>query len=116
MKKFLLFILALIALIVLVANIGPMIFLGASLFLLYVIFKQFMKSTSTGGKVMWVILGLIVLSIAVSNLYALIGIAAAYCLYVLYKKCNNEKEITFNKPGSDDPFTNFERQWADLNK
>ena len=43
MKKFLLFLLGLIALGVVIANLGPMILLGVSLVLLYVVFRQFMK-------------------------------------------------------------------------
>lgn len=115
MKKFLLFIVALIAIGVLLANLGPMILLGASVWLLYVVFKQFMKSDSTAGKIGWVVLGLIILSIAVSNIYAVIGLAAAYVLYIIYKKWTSKKddEEVFK---SDDPFTNFERQWAEMNK
>ncbi|MYL60435.1 flagellar basal body rod protein, partial [Virgibacillus halodenitrificans] len=37
MKKFLLFVAGLIALFVLIANIGPMILLGLSIWLLYVV-------------------------------------------------------------------------------
>ncbi|MCA0971169.1 flagellar basal body rod protein [Halobacillus litoralis] len=113
MKKFLLFLAGLVALTILLANLGPMILLGVSVWLLYVVFKQFMKSESTAGKIAWVVLGLIILSVAVSNIYAVIGLAAAYGLYWIYKNWTGKKE-TVTK--SDDPFTNFERQWADLNK
>ncbi|WP_096438262.1 flagellar basal body rod protein [Alteribacter populi] len=116
MNKFLLFVGGLIALFVLLANLGPMILLAVSAYLLYVIFKQFVKSESTVGKIMWVIVGLIVLSIGVANIYALLGVVALYVLYVIYKKWKEDKEVTFDKPVNDDPFTNFERQWAELNK
>ncbi|MFA9555968.1 flagellar basal body rod protein [Evansella sp. AB-rgal1] len=114
MKKFLLFVLALIAVVVLLANLGPMILLGVSIYLLYVIFKQFVKSESMLGKIAWVVLGLIVLSMATANLYAVIGLVALYFLYILVKNVKEDKEIEFSKPESDDPFTNFERQWKEL--
>ncbi|RWZ58841.1 flagellar basal body rod protein [Halobacillus fulvus] len=115
MKKFLLFIAALVALAILLAHLGPMILLGVSVWLLYVVFKQFMKSGSTAAKIGWVVVGLIILSIAVSNIYAVIGVAAAYVLYLIYKNwTGRSKEETFTK--TDDPFTNFEKQWAELNK
>lgn len=117
MKKFLLFILALVAIFVLLANLGPMIFLGLCVYLLYVIFKKFMKSDSIVGKVIWVLIGLFVLSLATSNLYAVIGLVAAYFLYTLFKNWKDEEqEITFNKREESDPFTNFERQWHEITK
>ncbi|WP_416151377.1 flagellar basal body rod protein [Salipaludibacillus sp. HK11] len=121
MKTFLMFLLAMVALFIFLANLGPLILLGISVFLLYLIFKQFAKATSTGAKVMWVILGLIVLSMTISNVFAIVGLLALYLLYVVFK---NEKE-TPQSPSTgssstthtkSDPFTNFERQWAELNK
>jgi lia operon protein LiaI len=116
MKKFLIFLLAIAALFILLANIGPLILLGVCVYLLYVIFKKFVKSDSMAGKVIWVLLGLFVLSVALSNIYAVIGLAALYFLYVLFRNNGKEEEIIFNKPSESDPFTNFERQWADMNK
>ncbi|MFC7319499.1 flagellar basal body rod protein [Halobacillus campisalis] len=115
MKKFLLFVAALIALAVLLANLGPMILLGVSVWLLYVVFKQFTKSESTAGKIGWVILGLIILSVAVSNIYAVVGLAAAYAIYWIYKNWTSTKAED-TQVQSNDPFTNFEKQWAELNK
>ncbi|CDQ18688.1 lia operon protein LiaI [Halobacillus karajensis] len=115
MKKFLLFLAGLIALAVLLANLGPMILLGVSVWLLYIVFKQFMKSDSTAGKIGWVVVGLITLSIAVSNIYAVIGVAAAYALYWIFKNWTSKKE-DIQPTRSEDPFTNFEHQWAELNK
>ncbi|MDQ0256499.1 lia operon protein LiaI [Evansella vedderi] len=114
MKKFMLFVLSLIAIFILLANLGPMVFLGLCIYLLYIIFKKFIKAESIVAKVAWVLIGLLVLSMATSNLYAIIGLVAAYFLYTLYKNWNDnnrEEEIIFNKTSaSDDPFTNFERQ------
>ncbi|MYL36687.1 flagellar basal body rod protein [Halobacillus litoralis] len=115
MKKFLLFLAGLTALGLLLANLGPMILLGASVWLLYIVFKQFVKSDSTAGKIGWIVVGLIVLSIAVSNVYAVVGVAAAYVLYWIYKNWTSRTQNSTSEKG-DDPFTNFEREWADLNK
>lgn len=117
MAKFLLFIGGLIAFFVLLANLGPMVIFGLSIWLLYIVFKQFMKSDSTAGKIGWVIVGLLVLSITLSNIYALIGVAAIYALYLIYKswKGNDDSSVVYEKK-SDDPFTNFEKEWADLNR
>ncbi len=117
MAKFLLFIGGLIAFFVLLANLGPMVIFGLSIWLLYIVFKQFMKSDSTAGKIGWVIVGLLVLSITLSNIYALIGVAAIYALYLIYKswKGTDDSSVIYEKK-SDDPFTNFEKEWADLNR
>lgn len=53
-----------------------------------------MESTTTGSKILWIILGLIVLSMAAAHSYAIIGLLALYILYVLYKKWKEEEEIT----------------------
>ncbi|WP_181347652.1 flagellar basal body rod protein [Thalassobacillus sp. CUG 92003] len=119
MKKFLIFLAGLVALMVLLANLGPMILLAVGIWLLYVVFKQFLKSESTAGKIGWVVVGLIVLSVTISNIYAVIGVAAAYVLYVIYKKWRMDKASSVDEPAEprrNDPFTNFERQWAELNK
>ncbi|RKQ35513.1 flagellar basal body rod protein [Oceanobacillus halophilus] len=116
MKKFMLFVGGLVALIILLANLGPMVLLGLSLWLLYVIFKKFVRSDSTAGKVGWIILGLFIASIAFSNIYAVIGLAAAYALYLIYKNWNKEDDPMVHVMEDDDPFTNFEREWAELNK
>ncbi|KGX87612.1 lmo0954 family membrane protein [Pontibacillus marinus] len=115
MKQFLWFIAGLVALAVLVANLGPMIMLAAGVWLLYVIFKQFMKTDSTAKKILWVILGFVVLSFTVSNIYAVVGVAAAYVLYIIYKKWRRNDGIGTEET-QDDPFVNFEKQWAELNK
>lgn len=116
MKKFMLFIGGLVALFILLANLGPMILLGLSIWLLYVIFKKFAKSDSTAGKIGWVILGLIVLSITFSNIFAVIGVAAAYVLYLVITNWKKEDDDpVVHEMKDDDPFTNFERQWAEIN-
>ncbi|WP_078579647.1 lmo0954 family membrane protein [Salipaludibacillus agaradhaerens] len=112
MKTFLLFIAAIIALGILLINIGPLIMFVVGGFLLYIIFKKFVKAQSTGAKVMWVVLGLIVLSMTISNVFGLIGLVALYVLYQLFKK----EKAPDHSANHDDPFTNFENQWANITK
>ncbi|MBP2241915.1 lia operon protein LiaI [Cytobacillus eiseniae] len=117
MKKFGLLLAGGIAALVLLTNLGPMIGLAISVAILYVVFKQFLKEDSMLGKVGWGILGGIVLMGTASNIPAIIGIAAAYILYLVYKKWNDSKTVTFEeKFEENDPFTNFEKQWTELNK
>ncbi|WP_453991674.1 lmo0954 family membrane protein [Bacillus nitroreducens] len=114
MKKFGLFILGGIAAIVLLSQVGPMIGLAISLAILYFAFKQFMKTNSTFGKVLWAVIGVIALTATASNIPAILGVVAAYILYVVIRKWKNEKHEVVSE--SSDPFTNFEKQWAELNK
>lgn len=112
-----LFLLGLVAMFILLANIGPMALLALSVWLLYVVFKKFIKSDSTVGKIGWAVVGLIVLSITFSNLFAVIGVACVYVLYLIYKNWNKEESSVVSVVEEDnDPFTNFERQWAELNR
>ncbi|MEC5425003.1 flagellar basal body rod protein [Virgibacillus sp. C22-A2] len=117
MKKFMLFIGGLAAFFILLANLGPMILLGIGVWLLYAVFKRFMKSGSTTGKIGWFVVGLLVMSIVLSNVYAVIGVVAAYVLYVIFKNWKKETNdpVVQVTDENDDPFTNFERQWAEFN-
>src|SRR5690625_2776453 len=112
-----LFVAGLAAFFGLLVNLGPMVLLGVSIWLLYIVFKQLMKSDSTAGKVAWVVVGLFVLGIALSNIYAVLGLVAAYALYAIFKNWKkDEKDPVVQVVEDDDPFTNFERQWAELNR
>jgi len=104
----------LIALVVLLHMIGPMALLSLSILLLYFVFKKFMASNSLGGKIGWTLVGVLLLMLAISNLYAIIGLAAAYALYAIYK--NWRKQDQTIETVKNDPFTNFEKEWHDLNK
>jgi lia operon protein LiaI len=112
MKKFGLFIIGLIALMVVLANVGPLISLAICLVVLYFCFKQFMKSESTGARIAWAIISIIMLMSAISHFPAVLGLVAAYVLYLVYKKWNKKNEVIVE---DSDPFINFERQWKDLN-
>lgn len=111
MGKFGLFIAGGIAAIVLLSTIGPMLGLALSLFILYFIFKQFLKTKTKKGKIGFGILGLIVLMASLHNIPAVIGVLAAYVLYLVYKKWNGNKSETVKE---EDPFVNFEKQWNDI--
>lgn len=114
MKKFGLLIAGGIAAIIMLHTIGPMIGLLVSLVLLYFIFKKFLKAETTGGKIGFVIIGLIVLNVTIHHVPALIGVAAAFVLYLVYKKWNETKRNT--RKEENDPFVNFENQWNEIMK
>ncbi|MEQ2529641.1 flagellar basal body rod protein [Robertmurraya yapensis] len=113
MKKFGLLLLGVIAASILIANVGPIVGLIVSLTILYFVFKQFLKTESVGGKIALGILGVFLLLTAASNAPAIIGVAAAYVLYIVYKKWNGTKKVIRD---DNDPFQNFEKQWSELNK
>jgi lia operon protein LiaI len=112
MKKFGLLLAGGIAAIILLSTIGPMVGLLVGLVLLYFIFKQFLKTKSTGKKIGLGIIGFIVLIASIHNAPAIIGVVAAYVLYLVYKKWNEKKYTTVKEES--DPFVNFEKQWNEL--
>jgi lia operon protein LiaI len=114
MKKFGLLLAGGIAAIVLLSTLGPMIGLVIGLAALYYIFKQFLKTESTGGKIGLGVIGFFVLMASIHNAPAIIGVVAAYVLYLVYKNWNSSKRFTVKEES--DPFINFEKQWNELNK
>ncbi|MDP4087323.1 MAG: flagellar basal body rod protein, partial [Bacillota bacterium] len=108
MKKFGLLVAGGIAAIVLLSTIGPMVGFAISLILLYFIFKKFLKAETKKRKIGLGILGLVVLVAAVHNIPAVIGVLAAYILYLVYKKWN-ENKFEKVKVKEEDPFVNFEK-------
>lgn len=113
MKKFGLLLIGGVAAIVLLHNLAPMIALVLSLAILYLVVKQFLKTDSILLKIGWGILGFMALMASAANIPAVLGLAAAYILYVVYKNWN--KPTTVIKE-DDDPFVNFEKQWSQLKK
>jgi lia operon protein LiaI len=113
MKKFGLLVAGGIAAIVLFSTIGPIVGLAVSLLVLYFAFKKFMKTDSTMKKIGWATMGLIALIVIAHNVPAILGVVAAYVLYVIYKKWNQPKAEVIVKD-SNDPFVNFEKQWNEL--
>ncbi|MGX6444766.1 lmo0954 family membrane protein [Neobacillus sp. K501] len=114
MKKFGLLLAGGIAAIILLSTLGPMIGLVIGLAVLYYIFKQFLKTESTGAKIGLGIIGFFVLMASIHNAPAIIGVVAAYVLYLVYKNWNRSKHTTIKEES--DPFVNFEKQWNELNK
>ncbi|RTQ89368.1 ABC transporter permease [Lysinibacillus telephonicus] len=117
MKKLLILLVGVIAAIVALCMTGPLIGLAFSALLIYLGMHYYVKAKSVFTKVLWVVIGLIGVFSAISNVPALVGLAALILLYVLYKKWNNE-EVSFStlKVKENDPFTNFENEWAKLTK
>ncbi|WP_066188267.1 MULTISPECIES: lmo0954 family membrane protein [Gracilibacillus] len=92
MKTFLIVSLAIIAGIVLLTNLGSIIMLAISVLIAYYGVKKFILADTTGSKVGWAIVVLIGVSMSLSNIPALIGIAALVVLYYAYKKYQEEKQ------------------------
>lgn len=63
-------------------------------------------------KVGWSLLGLVALIIVAHNVPAILGVVAAYVLYIVYKKWNQAKTVIVKE--SNDPFVNFENQWNEI--
>lgn len=115
MKKFGLLLIGGFAAMVLLSNLGPLVGLAVSLLILYFILKQFLKTKSTGAKIGWAILGMVVLMATANNIPAIIAIAAAVVLYLVYKKWNQVDEVVHEtSSASSDPFVNFENEWSKL--
>jgi lia operon protein LiaI len=51
---------------------------------------------------------------SIHNAPAIIGVVAAYVLYLVYKNWNSSKKTVVKEES--DPFVNFEKQWNELNK
>jgi lia operon protein LiaI len=112
MKKFGLLLAGGIAAIVLIANVGPIVGLALSVLIMYYSFKQFIRTDSTFKKIIWALIGLAAFSATISNFPAIIGLVALYVIYVIYKNWKKDDIIIEEK--SNDPFTNFEREWSQL--
>lgn len=112
MKKFGLVLAGGIAAMILLSTLGPMVGLLISLALLYFTYKQFLKAESTGGKIAIGIIGVIFLMASISNAPAIIGVVAAYILYLVIKNWNSGKRTVIKEEA--DPFVNFEKQWNEL--
>ncbi len=114
MKKFGLFIAGAVALLILLANLAPLFVLAVTLWLSYLVFREFLKAGSTGGKIGWALIGLVLLSTSIANIPSLLAIVAAIVLYFVYKSWNGQKEVASDE--QQDPFSNFEKEWERLNK
>lgn len=119
MKKFGLIALGSIAGIVALVNLGSLLGLALSALLVFAGMHYYLKGGSTFRKVLWVAVGIIGLLTAVANVPGFIGILAILGLWLVIRKWNNQS-LSFSTSSADlpssDPFTNFERQWKELNK
>jgi len=95
MKKFLLMMAAIIAAIVLISNVGSLIFFVISIALAYYGIRKFIMAETTGMKFWWVIVILIGFSMSLSNIPALIALAALVALYYIYKNWNEEEKVQY---------------------
>lgn len=116
MKKFFLYSAGFVAAIIALCLLAPVAGLLISGALLAAGLHYYTKSTSTFGKVMSLVVALAGLVSALSNIPGFIGLVAIGILYYIYKTRKNEKVEIFTNTKEDDPFTNFEREWANLTK
>ncbi len=113
MKNLGIIIIAIIAGFIVIGNLGSILVLAITLGGLYFVFKQYLKAADRNGKIIWGIIGLIILMVAISNLPAFIGLAAMALLYYLYM---NYKEEKTEKVNNEDPFKKFEKEWEELSR
>lgn len=116
MKKLFLLTAGVIAAITALCMIGPIISIGLSAAITLVAMHYYIKSTSTGVKAIWLIIGIFAVLSVIGNIPGVIGLVALAVVYVIYKKWNKE-ELNWNmKSNENDPFTNFEAEWSKLTK
>lgn len=113
MNKFWMITLGIIAGIIVLSNLGAIAALAISALILYAGVHYYLRSTSTFAKVWWAFVGAVGAISAISNVPALIGVAAAAGLWMIYRKWN-DRPAAFTE--TKDPFVNFENQWNKLNQ
>ena len=116
MKKFLLFTVGSVAALITLITLLPVAGIIISGLLVAVGLHYYTKSNSTFGKVMSIVLALAGLTSALANTPGFIGLVSIAILYFIYKNWNGERGEIMIKDESDDPFTNFENEWAKLSK
>ena len=117
MKKFLLFTGGFIAALVALTLAGPIIALLLSGILVALGMHFYIASQSTFSKIIWFTVGMIGVLSAISNIPAMIGLAAIAIIYVIYKKWHGEDvKFSTKEAKEDDPFSNFEKEWSNLTK
>ncbi|QXE01232.1 flagellar basal body rod protein [Terribacillus sp. DMT04] len=92
MKKVLLIIGAVVAVAVLLANLGSLLVLAISVAVGYYGLRRFVMTDAVGAKIGWGVVIGIGVCISLSNLPALIGLAALAALYYMYKAWKKDKE------------------------
>lgn len=85
MRNIFLIIVVAIATILVIASVVPLIGLIIALSIIYYGVRRFLLTESVGGKVGWAVVFLVGLSMALSNVPALIGCVAFLFLYYVYR-------------------------------
>ncbi|PIC57585.1 ABC transporter permease [Sporosarcina sp. P12(2017)] len=114
MKKLGLLLLGIVAGLTLALNVGPIIALAVTGAIALVSYHYWRKSHSMFAKVFWMTILIISVIGSISNIGAFIGIIALIGVYYVYRKWK-DRNVNPNVI-SNDPFTNFERQWNELTK
>ncbi|PRO64912.1 flagellar basal body rod protein [Alkalicoccus urumqiensis] len=86
---------AVIAGLIVLSQLGPMLLFVLGAWLLYVSYTRFQESRSTGAKAAWVVLAVITITLMLGTSSALIGLAALYFLYVVYRSWNRKGEFHY---------------------
>ncbi|MEK4228885.1 lmo0954 family membrane protein [Solibacillus sp. FSL H8-0538] len=117
MKKFLLFTIGAFAALIALVALLPVAGLIISGLLVAAGLHYYTKSTAVFSKVMSIVLALAGLMSALSNTPGFIGLVAIAILYFIYKNWNVKgDEVIVESEHENDPFTNFEKEWAKLSK
>ncbi|WP_440897858.1 flagellar basal body rod protein [Amphibacillus sp. Q70] len=91
MRSLILITVIIIAGMIILSSIAPLIALLISLAIVYYSVRRFLLTDSVGAKIGWGIVGLIGLSMSLSNTYALVGVAAVVLLYYAYHQYKKNK-------------------------
>lgn len=116
MRKVLLTLLAIVTGITALSLVGPLFGLAISAAIVFASIHFYTKTESTFLKVVWVIIGIFAVVSTISNIPGLVALVALAGGYWIYKKWDHKDAKVFTSSKSNDPFTNFENQWNDLQK
>ncbi|GEK59228.1 hypothetical protein CHL76_02065 [Marinococcus halophilus] len=105
-----------VAAIVVLSNLGSLLLLAAGVALAYIVYRQFQESTTTAARVFWVITGIAAISLALTNIYAVVALLGLYAMYWSVKKWNGDEVDIDRRARTKDPFTGFEEEWKKLKR
>lgn len=116
MRKVLLATLGIIAAITFLCSLGNLLGLALSAAVIFTGLHFYLKANSTLTKIIWATIGILGVISAISNIPGLIGLLALAATYWVYKKWDSDAPTFKKSTSSNDPFTNFEKQWNDIQK
>lgn len=116
MRKVLLASIGIIAAITFLCSLGNLLGLALSAAVIFAGLHFYLKAQSGFAKFMWIFIGIMGVLSAISNIPGLIGLLALAAIYWIYKKWDSTSPVFKKTVRNDDPFTNFEKQWNDLQK